>query len=56
MTAAPDFQEERFSPFFRVTMRVWVKTYRSVIALVSPFFDLLVRFLVAQTVFRSGIV
>ncbi|MGB5725285.1 MAG: FAD-dependent oxidoreductase, partial [Parasphingorhabdus sp.] len=56
MTAAPDFQEERFSPFVRVTVRGWVKTYRSVIALVSPFFDLLIRLLVAQAIFRSGIV
>lgn len=56
MTAAPDFQEERFSPFIRVTMRIWVKTYRSIIALVSPFFDLVIRLLVAQAIFRSGVV
>ncbi len=56
MTAAPDFQEERFSPFIRVTMRGWVKTYRSLVALISPFFDLLTRLLVAQAIFRSGIV
>ena len=48
-------QEERLSPFVRVTMRRWVKTYRSINQLVSPFFDLLVRFLVAQAIFRSGI-
>ncbi len=49
-------QEERLSPFLRVTLRIWVKTYRSIIALISPVFDLLVRLLVAQAIFRSGIV
>lgn len=48
-------QEERFSPFIRVTLRRWVKTYRSVNMVISPFFDLLVRLLVAQAIFRSGI-
>jgi len=48
-------QEERLSPFFRVTMRIWVKTYRSINALISPFFDLLVRIFIAQAIFRSGI-
>ena len=52
----PALQEERLSPFFRITMRVWVKTYRSIITLINPFFDLLVRFFVAQAIFRSGIV
>ncbi|WP_108809815.1 FAD-dependent oxidoreductase [Sphingorhabdus sp. Alg231-15] len=49
-------QEERLSPFLRVTLRIWVKTYRSIIGLVSPVFDLLVRLFVAQAIFRSGIV
>lgn len=49
-------QEERLSPFLRVTLRIWVKSYRSIIALISPFFDLLVRLFVAQTIFRSGLV
>ncbi len=49
-------QEERLSPFLRVTLRIWVKTYRSIIALISPFFDLLVRLFVAQAIFRSGVV
>lgn len=53
---AQALQEERFSPFVRVTLRVWVKTYRSILSLISPFFDLLVRLLVAQAIFRSGIV
>ncbi|GAB5488263.1 MAG: FAD-dependent oxidoreductase [Parasphingorhabdus sp.] len=48
-------QEERFSPFIRVTLRRWVKIYRSINMLVSPFFDLLLRLLVAQAIFRSGI-
>lgn len=49
-------QEERLSPFLRVTLRIWVKTYRSTIALISPVFDLLVRLFVAQAIFRSGLV
>ncbi len=49
-------QEERLSPFIRVTLRRWIKTYRSINMLVSPFFDLMVRLLVAQAIFRSGIV
>lgn len=49
-------QEERLSPFLRVTLRIWVKTYRSIIALISPIFDLLVRLFVAQAIFRSGVV
>ncbi|WP_109356768.1 FAD-dependent oxidoreductase [Sphingorhabdus sp. EL138] len=49
-------QEERLSPFLRVTLRIWVKTYRSIIGLISPVFDLLVRFFVAQAIFRSGVV
>ncbi|MEO9468985.1 FAD-dependent oxidoreductase [Parasphingorhabdus sp.] len=52
----PVLQEEKLSPFVRVTLRIWVKTYRSILSLISPFFDLLVRFLVAQAIFRSGIV
>lgn len=51
-----NLQEERLSPFVRVTLRIWVKTWRSVLGLISPFFDLLVRFFVAQAIFRSGIV
>ncbi|QTD56005.1 FAD-dependent oxidoreductase [Parasphingorhabdus cellanae] len=49
-------QEERLSPFLRVTLRIWVKTYRSIISLISPLFDLLVRLFVAQAIFRSGVV
>ncbi len=49
-------QEERLSPFLRVTLRIWVKTYRSIISLISPFFDFLVRLFVAQAIFRSGAV
>lgn len=56
MTGIAVLQEERFPPFVRVTMRIWVKIYRSAIALVSPFFDLLLRLLLAQAIFRSGIV
>lgn len=56
MSVAPVLQEERFSPFVRVTMRIWVKSYRSILALISPFFDLLVRLLVAQAILRSGLV
>lgn len=52
----PALQEERLSPFLRITLRIWVKTYRSILTLISPFFDLLVRLLVAQAIFRSGIV
>lgn len=56
MTTKAILQEERFSPFVRITVRIWVKTYRSVVVLASPFFDLLVRLLAAQAIFRSGIV
>jgi len=55
-TNNPVLQEERLSPFFRVTMRIWIKSYRSVVTLISPFFDLIVRIFVAQAVFRSGVV
>ncbi len=51
-----NLQEERLSPFLRVTLRIWVKTWRSVLGLISPFFDLIVRFFIAQAIFRSGIV
>ena len=57
MTGTPvPLQEERLSPFVRVTLRIWVKTYRSAMALIAPFFDLLVRLFVAQAIFRSGVV
>lgn len=49
-------QEERLSPFVRITLRIWVKTYRSIMSLTGPVFDLLVRLLVAQAIFRSGVV
>lgn len=49
-------QEERLSPFLRVTLRIWVKSYRSALSLISPAFDLLVRLFVAQAIFRSGVV
>lgn len=55
-TSQAVLQEERLSPFLRVTLRIWVKTYRSIIALISPVFDLLVRLFVAQAIFRSGVV
>ena len=49
-------QEERLSPFLRVTLRIWVKSYRSILSVISPVFDLLVRLFVAQAIFRSGVV
>lgn len=47
---------EELSPFVRITLRIWLKIYGSVVGLLRPFFDLLVRLTIAFALFRSGIV
>ncbi|MDG2002179.1 MAG: DoxX family membrane protein, partial [Novosphingobium sp.] len=44
------------SPLIRVSLRVWVKTYRAAIATARPLADLLIRLFVAQYFLRSGLV
>ncbi len=49
-------QEERLSPFVRVTLRRWAKWYSGGAELFWPFTDLAIRFFVALAFFRSGLV
>jgi NADH dehydrogenase/putative oxidoreductase len=49
-------QEERFSPFLRVTLRIWVKVYRSFTAAARPVADIVIRAFLAQAFLRSGFV
>nr|WP_298928576.1 FAD-dependent oxidoreductase [uncultured Erythrobacter sp.] len=49
-------QEERLSPFVRVTLRRWAKWYSGGAELFWPFTDLAIRFFVAAWFLRSGIV
>ena len=51
----PRLQEERLSPFVRVTLRIWVKTAQSVLAIIWPFFDVIMRIELAQTMVRTGV-
>ena len=43
-------------PFFRITLRAWVKAFRSVIAAARPLADMLIRLAIAQYFLRSGLV
>ncbi len=58
MTSAAEMtlQEERLSPFVRVTLRSWAKLYSGGAEVFWPFTDLIVRFFLAQAFFRSGLV
>ncbi len=49
-------QEERLSPFVRVTLRRWAKWYSGGAELFWPFTDLAVRFFTAFWFLRSGLV
>ncbi|MGB3472960.1 MAG: FAD-dependent oxidoreductase [Erythrobacter sp.] len=49
-------QEERYSPFVRVTLRRWAKWYSGSTELFWPFTDIVIRLFVAQAFFRSGLV
>ncbi|MEM9500445.1 MAG: FAD-dependent oxidoreductase [Pseudomonadota bacterium] len=49
-------QEERLSPFVRVTLRRWAKWYSGGAELFWPFTDVVIRLFVAQAFFRSGLV
>ena len=49
-------QEERFSPFWRVTVRRWTKWYLEGTETFWPFTDLIIRFFVALWFLRSGLV
>ncbi|MBV7266817.1 FAD-dependent oxidoreductase [Erythrobacter ani] len=49
-------QEERLSPFVRVTLRRWAKWYSGGAELFWPFTDLAIRFFVAFWFLRSGLV
>ncbi|MEN0001482.1 MAG: hypothetical protein AAF940_11415, partial [Pseudomonadota bacterium] len=53
---AQPLQEERFSPFVRVTLRSWTKWYLSGTELFWPFTDVAIRFFVAMWFLRSGLV
>ncbi|MEL6529540.1 MAG: FAD-dependent oxidoreductase [Pseudomonadota bacterium] len=55
-TAERPLQEERLSPFVRVTLRRWAKWYSGGAELFWPFTDLVVRIFVAFAFFRSGLV
>ncbi len=49
-------QEERFSPFLRVTFRSWTKWYLEGTERFWPFSDLIVRFFIGMWFLRSGLV
>ena len=49
-------QEERFSPFLRVTFRSWTKWYLEGTESFWPFSDLIVRFFIGMWFLRSGLV
>ncbi|KWV93214.1 FAD-dependent oxidoreductase [Erythrobacter sp. YT30] len=53
---ARPLQEERFSPFIRVTLRRWTKWYAGGTELFWPFTDITIRFFVALWFLRSGLV
>lgn len=56
-TAVPvPLQEERFSPFVRVTLRRWVKRYLEGTERFWPVSDAITRFLVGMWFLRSGLV
>jgi NADH dehydrogenase/putative oxidoreductase len=56
LAAPKPLQEERFSPFVRVTLRRWVKWYLGSSELFWPFTDLAIRFFIALHFLRSGLV
>ncbi len=49
-------QEERLSPFVRVTLRRWAKWYSGSTELFWPFTDLVTRIFIALSFLRSGLV
>ena len=49
-------QEERYSPFLRVTFRRWTKWYLEGTETFWPFSDIVIRFFIAMWFLRSGLV
>ncbi len=49
-------QEERYSPFVRVTLRRWSKWYLDGTETFWPFTDVIIRFFIGMWFFRSGLV
>ncbi|WP_108787592.1 FAD-dependent oxidoreductase [Erythrobacter sp. Alg231-14] len=49
-------QEERYSPFIRVTLRRWSKWYLDGTETFWPFTDVVIRFFIAMWFLRSGLV
>lgn len=54
--AHPRLQEERYSPFVRVTLRRWAKWYLGSAELFWPFTEVAIRFFIALHFLRSGLV
>ncbi len=54
--AASALQEERLSPFVRVTLRQWTKWYAGGTELFWPFTDITIRFFIALWFLQSGLV
>ena len=54
--ATERLQEERYSPFVRVTLRRWAKWYLDGTETFWPFTDVLIRFFVGMWFLRSGLV
>jgi NADH dehydrogenase/putative oxidoreductase len=55
-TIVEQTQEERFSPFVRVTLRIWVKLFRLTLEAARPLADVLIRLVIAFTILPSGLV
>ncbi len=56
LAPAQKLQEERYSPFVRVTLRRWSKWYLDGTETFWPFTDVVIRFFVAMWFLRSGLV
>ena len=54
--AVERLQEERYSPFVRVTLRRWSKWYLDGVETFWPFTDLITRFFIGMWFLRSGLV
>lgn len=54
--ATQKLQEERYSPFMRVTVRRWTKWYLEGTDTFWPFSDLLIRFFIGMWFLRSGLI
>lgn len=56
LTSSHKLQEERFSPFLRITLRRWAKWYLEGSETFWPFTDLSIRFFIGMWFLRSGLV